>query len=670
MNPYQQQGPPGGYPMYPPPYGSQPPPQMPPMPQMPYGMQPPPQSQPPNFPPQRPPMMGGGGGFPPPPMPPMAGLQAGLQSRPPPIMPPMPMRPGSGSGFPPPPMPMGMQQQQPGGAGVGTGANASPVMPMVGVQLTGPAAVPIPSPSDKLTTVFIGGIPDGVTDVWIERILRTCGGIKSWKRVTDAQGKPKGFGFCVYETAESVLRCLRILGGEGPDKEPLTLPALTGPHANKESGKKKLIVKVDAVARKHVDEYVDSSSAAAAAVGSESRNATIKEEVLKIVDSMQGSQADAFLGTVVGGPGTINGSNGVVFGVSGEVLVAPGGRSLDDLPEEMPPEEREKLTKEISMFRQRTAAKDREKKERESEIAEERRRREEMQREREKERERERRERESLRGAAVQQTKRRGSLFEEVDEEEERRKAERRERESQQAFVEREMRFERQEAQRLRNLANDKRKVVESEEKRLRDYEAMKLALMEYDDDLEMEHEDFYPEQEELAKAAEEERRLQEAREAELRQQDELRLKEDEEKIRLERVAKEREEERKERSRQVYQPTTASGVVVGRIMTVEERKAAIESLVNGLPSDREGLCGWIVKWHFLDEYVMSNKIRPFVTKKVVEFLGGEEGDLIEFVMSLIKKKVGAAKMITELEGALAEDAEIFVLKLWRMVIFE
>ena len=51
-------------------------------------------------------------------------------------------------------------------------------------------------------------------------------------------------------------------------------------------------------------------------------------------------------------------------------------------------------------------------------------------------------------------------------------------------------------------------------------------------------------------------------------------------------------------------------------------------------------------------------------------MGEEEKELIEFIMSMIKKRMSADRVIEELVGALDEEAEIFVLKMWRMVIYE
>lgn len=42
--------------------------------------------------------------------------------------------------------------------------------------------------------------------------IKLCGPVKLWKRAQDpTDGTPRGFGFCEFESAEGVLRALRLL---------------------------------------------------------------------------------------------------------------------------------------------------------------------------------------------------------------------------------------------------------------------------------------------------------------------------------------------------------------------------------------------------------------------------------------------------------------------------
>ncbi|PKK64081.1 hypothetical protein RhiirC2_854568 [Rhizophagus irregularis] len=90
--------------------------------------------------------------------------------------------------------------------------------PGYGIPWGGISSMAAPdSEVEKLTTLFIGGISPGVTDDWMKKMLKTCSTLKSWKRAKDQSGNPKGFGFAEYADADadSVLRALRVLGGEG-----------------------------------------------------------------------------------------------------------------------------------------------------------------------------------------------------------------------------------------------------------------------------------------------------------------------------------------------------------------------------------------------------------------------------------------------------------------------
>ena len=59
--------------------------------------------------------------------------------------------------------------------------------------------------------VYVGKIPKGISDEFMERLLKSCGSMLSWKRTSDANGEKKAFGFAEYEHIESVFACLKII---------------------------------------------------------------------------------------------------------------------------------------------------------------------------------------------------------------------------------------------------------------------------------------------------------------------------------------------------------------------------------------------------------------------------------------------------------------------------
>ncbi|KAI0132818.1 hypothetical protein BJ170DRAFT_718965, partial [Xylariales sp. AK1849] len=112
-----------------------------------------------------------------------------------------------------------------------------------------------------------------------------------------------------------------------------------------------------------------------------------------------------------------------------------------------------------------------------------------------------------------------------------------------------------------------------------------------------------------------------------------------------------------------FEPATAAG------MSEEEREQAVRALAQEIPNEKDGLWSWSVKWDFLDETVIRDKLRPFVEKKLVEYLGVQEQLLIEVVEEHLRKHGKPAELVEELAEALDDEAEALVKKLWRMVIF-
>jgi PWI domain len=85
-------------------------------------------------------------------------------------------------------------------------------------------------------------------------------------------------------------------------------------------------------------------------------------------------------------------------------------------------------------------------------------------------------------------------------------------------------------------------------------------------------------------------------------------------------------------------------------LTEEERAQAARQLAADIPSDKEGLWKWEVKWEFVDETVLGEQLKPFVEKKIVEYLGVQEQMLVEVVEEHIRKRGGPQELVQELEG--------------------
>ncbi|KAA8564207.1 hypothetical protein MFRU_065g00040 [Monilinia fructicola] len=113
-----------------------------------------------------------------------------------------------------------------------------------------------------------------------------------------------------------------------------------------------------------------------------------------------------------------------------------------------------------------------------------------------------------------------------------------------------------------------------------------------------------------------------------------------------------------------FDPSTAAAG-----LSDEERDQAVRQLAQEIPTEKEGLWSWDVKWDYVDDAVIVEKLRPFVEKKIVEYLGVQEQLLVEVVEEHVRTRGNPQKLVEQLEGALDDEAEVLVKKLWRMVIF-
>eukprot|EP01098_Paradermamoeba_levis_P008480 TRINITY_DN3516_c0_g1_i4.p1 TRINITY_DN3516_c0_g1~~TRINITY_DN3516_c0_g1_i4.p1 ORF type:complete len:327 (+),score=162.42 TRINITY_DN3516_c0_g1_i4:155-1135(+) len=100
---------------------------------------------------------------------------------------------------------------------------------------------------------------------------------------------------------------------------------------------------------------------------------------------------------------------------------------------------------------------------------------------------------------------------------------------------------------------------------------------------------------------------------------------------------------------------------------IDEMKSVIERI----PTEKSDLFAFEINWKIIDDAeLVEKKMRPWVTKKIIEYLGEEEKTLIDFILSKIVAHTAAPSLLEQLSLVLDEEAEVFVVKLWRFLIFE
>ncbi|GMH20717.1 hypothetical protein Nepgr_022558 [Nepenthes gracilis] len=95
-----------------------------------------------------------------------------------------------------------------------------------------------------------------------------------------------------------------------------------------------------------------------------------------------------------------------------------------------------------------------------------------------------------------------------------------------------------------------------------------------------------------------------------------------------------------------------------------------KQLIDMIPKTKDELFSYDINWAVYDEHDLHERMRPWISKKITEFLGEEETTLVDYIVSSTQKHVKASQMLELLQSILDEEAEMFVLKMWRMLIFE
>ncbi|XP_008446214.2 RNA-binding motif protein 25 isoform X1 [Cucumis melo] len=111
--------------------------------------------------------------------------------------------------------------------------------------------------------------------------------------------------------------------------------------------------------------------------------------------------------------------------------------------------------------------------------------------------------------------------------------------------------------------------------------------------------------------------------------------------------------------------------VLDKVKTPDNKKLLdAKQLIDMIPKTKEELFSYDINWAIYEKHALHERMRPWISKKITEFLGEEETTLVDYIVSSTQEHVKASQMLELLQSILDEEAEMFVLKMWRMLIFE
>lgn len=105
-------------------------------------------------------------------------------------------------------------------------------------------------------------------------------------------------------------------------------------------------------------------------------------------------------------------------------------------------------------------------------------------------------------------------------------------------------------------------------------------------------------------------------------------------------------------------------------MSVDEKRKAIKNLIEKIPTNKEELFAYPIEWALVDSILVEKRLKPWVNKKIVEYIGEEEASLVGFICEKITEKSPPQGILEDISMVLDDEASVFVIKLWRLLIYE
>jgi len=104
--------------------------------------------------------------------------------------------------------------------------------------------------------------------------------------------------------------------------------------------------------------------------------------------------------------------------------------------------------------------------------------------------------------------------------------------------------------------------------------------------------------------------------------------------------------------------------------TAEEKRQKIKGLIESIPTAKDELFSYPLDWSIVDQSLMDKRIKPWVTKKIVEYIGEEEPTLTDFICQKVVAHSAPHSIQNDVAMILDEEAEVFVVKMWRLLVYE
>lgn len=102
----------------------------------------------------------------------------------------------------------------------------------------------------------------------------------------------------------------------------------------------------------------------------------------------------------------------------------------------------------------------------------------------------------------------------------------------------------------------------------------------------------------------------------------------------------------------------------------DDKRKQIKALIDNIPTTKEDLFKYEIEWDYVDASLMEKRIRPWINKKITEYIGEEEKALLDFICDKLNAKCNAQSILDDVAMVLDDEAEVFIVKMLRLLIYE
>jgi len=106
------------------------------------------------------------------------------------------------------------------------------------------------------------------------------------------------------------------------------------------------------------------------------------------------------------------------------------------------------------------------------------------------------------------------------------------------------------------------------------------------------------------------------------------------------------------------------------LMTKDERNQMIKELIEAIPTSKEALFKYQVAWNQLNDELIGKVIKPWVSKQIRGYSGDDKSSLVDHICDKVAARIEPTKLFDDLITILKKDTEIFMIKLWRLIIYQ